>query len=129
MFMRFHDTNKLVRCLSLLVLLFSSSSILGVPGHKTGTLVGSMGFVHRGEKISLGAAPNVTVELEHKDQVVLLLSDDHGYYVKEFPEGTYCLKSARDAEGKLLSFSPRQYKCFKVRPKKDTRFDVMLLKP
>jgi hypothetical protein len=127
--MRFHDTNKLTVCLFLSMLLFSCGSILGVPGHKTGTLVGSMLFVDQGETVSLGDAANVTVELEHKDQVVLLVSNDHGDYVRELPEGTYCLKSARGAEGKPLRFSLRQYKCFKIRSKKDTRFDVMLLKP
>ena len=127
--MQFHGTNNLGLCLCFQMLVFSSGWILGLPPHKTGTLVGSTGFVDQGEKVSLGEVPNVTVELKHKDKVILLLSDDHGNYVKELPEGTYCLKSARDAEGKLLNFSPRQYKCFKVRSKKDTRFDVMLLKP
>jgi hypothetical protein len=87
-----------------------------------------MGFVDKAEKVSLGPGSNVTVELEHKHQVILLLSDEHGYYVKELPEGTYCLKAARDTKGNPLHFSPRQHNCFKIKSQNDTRFDVMLLK-
>ena len=97
-------------------------------GQRTGTVVGSMAWVDDRERNTLGDAANVTVELEHKGKIVLLVANDHGDYVKEFPIGTYCLKSAHDAAGKQLRFSPDQYKCFKVRSKKDTRFDVMLLK-
>src|SRR6266849_4416090 len=111
MFMRFHDTSNLASCMFLCIVLLSSSSLLAAPRQKTGTLVGSMGLVDKAEKVSLGSASNVTVELEHKHQVILLLSDDHGYYVKELPEGTYCLKAARDAKGNPLHFSPRQHHC------------------
>jgi hypothetical protein len=94
-----------------------------------GTVVGSMAFVDDRSPNTLGDAAHVTVELEYKKSVVLLVSNDHGDYVKDFATGTYCLKTARDASGSQLRFSPRQHVCFKVRSSKDTRFDVMLLKP
>ena len=102
-----------------------------MPGQKTGMLVGTMSFVTGSPKTgpSLGDAANVTVELEYKGLSVCLVSNDHGDYIVKMPKGTYCLKSARSADNKSLRFSPYQSKCFKIEPNKDTRFDVMLLKP
>ena len=127
--MRFRDINKSHVCPFILLLLLPYGGVNGMLGHRTGTLVGSMAFVNDKQETTLGDAANVTVELEHKGRIVLLIANDHGDYVKEFPIGTYCLKSAHDAGGKSLRFSPDQHKCFKIRSKKDTRFDVMLLKP
>ena len=90
-----------------------------------------MSFVSGSPKTgpTLGEAANVTVELEYKGLQVCLISNEQGDYVVNLPKGTYCLKSARTADNKPLRFSPYQYKCFKIETNKDTRFDVMLLKP
>jgi hypothetical protein len=128
MFMQYLNINKSYSCLVFLALLCFCGVALGMSGQEAGTVVGSMAFVNDREPNTLGDAANVTVELEHKGRIALLVSNDHGDYVKEFPTGTYCLKSAHDSAGNELRFSPDQYKCFKIRSKKDTRFDVMLLK-
>jgi hypothetical protein len=96
---------------------------------QTGQLVGSMGYVDVREKESQGDAAGVTVELEYKRRVVKLTSNQQGDYIVALAKGEYCLKSAVTADNKPLSFSPRQPKCFKIKPGKDSRFDVMLLKP
>ena len=93
-----------------------------------GTLAGSMAFVDESEKKWLANAAKVTVELGYKGQTIPLVSNELGDYIVELAAGTYELKSARDAEGKELRFSPSQHRSFKVKPGKTTRFDVMLLK-
>jgi hypothetical protein len=102
-----------------------------MPKQRVGTLVGTMSFVSGSRKtgLSLGDAANVTVELAHKGRTILLLANENGDYVEKLPIGRYCVKSAHSAENKPLRFSPYQYKCFQISRNKDTRFDVMLLKP
>jgi len=127
--MRFHNTNKLIFSHSLLVLVLWSGGTVRAPGHKTGKLVGNMIFVDSGENLTLGDAANTTVELAYKNQIILLVSGDHGDYIRELQEGTYCLRSAKDSQGRPVCFSPSQHRCFKIKNKQSTRFDVMLLKP
>jgi len=131
MFMLYRAINKSSLCLALLLLLPSHGGTSERSWQKKGTLVGTMSFVSGSPKTgpSLGDAANVTVELEYKGLPVCLASNEQGDYVVSLPKGTYCLKSARSADNKPLRFSPHQSKCFKIEPSKDTRFDVMLLKP
>jgi hypothetical protein len=98
---------------------------------RQGQLVGSMLYVSGDERSgeSLGDAAEVTVELEHKRRIIKLTSNQQGDYILTMAKGKYCLKSAVSADSQPLSFSPHQHRCFQIRPKKDTRFDVMLLKP
>lgn len=98
-------------------------------GQQGGTLAGTMVFVDESEKKWLANAAKVTVELEHKGQIMSLVSDDLGDYIEELAAGTYYLRSARSEDGKQLRFAPSQHKCFKIERNKTTRFDVMLLKP
>jgi len=98
-------------------------------GQQGGTLAGTMAFVDESEENWLANAAKVTVELEYKGHLVLLISDDLGDYIEELGAGTYYVKSARSADGKQLRFAPSQHKCFKIELNKTTRFDVMLLKP
>lgn len=129
LFGTYHAINNRFLCLMMLLLLPLQSNTLEVSSQKNGTLVGSIGFVDETETTSLGDAANVTVELEHKGQLIPLVSNDLGDYIVELAAGTYDLKSARSAEGKELRFSSSQHKCFKVEPGKTTRFDVVLLTP
>src|SRR5712691_10303771 len=78
MFMQYHAINKSCLCLLLLLLLPSYGGTSGMPGQKTGTLVGTMSFVTGSPKTgpSLGDAANVTVELEYKGLSVCLVSND-----------------------------------------------------
>ncbi len=99
--------------------------------NRQGFLVGSMAYSSGDKRTgdALGEAAGVTVELLYKGRVVKLTSNQQGDYILNMPKGKYCLRSAVSADGRPLSFSPYQHKCFQIRPKKDTRFDVMLLKP
>lgn len=128
--MQFRESSKKsFLCLLLLLLLPVQSNQAGVTKRHSGTLAGTMAFVDESEKNWQANAAKVTVEIRHKDQTILLLSNQLGDYILELAAGTYELKAAHDAEGKELRFSPSQHRSFKVKPGKTTRFDVMLLKP
>jgi hypothetical protein len=113
-----------------LTLLFTmSGDSFGIWDHRSGTVVGSVAFVDKAEMEFLRDAANVTIALERKGPMITIVSDNQGDFIVKLSKGTYCLKSAIDADRKLLRFSPRQTRCFKITPDQDTRFDVMLLKP
>lgn len=126
--MLFQEVNKFGLCLFLLLLLPLTGNSLNPSQQKAGTVAGSMIFVDEREKTTLGEAAKVTVELEYKGQTISLISDELGDFIKKLAGGTYCLKSARTADNKPLSFSPGQARCFTIKYNKDTRFDVMFLK-
>src|SRR5882724_9342807 len=109
------------------ILELSLAAIGSQPQPKLGSLVGTVGFVDAAGKQSLEDAPNVSVELEFRRKIIKVRSSETGSLVELLPLGTYCLKAAYDADNKPLTFSPEQHKCFKVRSKGVTRFDVMLL--
>ena len=118
---------------TLLCLLFAASNNNAQDdgARHQGFLVGSMLYVTGDKRVgeSLGDAAAVTVELEHKGRMVKLTSNEQGDFIVNMAKGKYCLKSAAAADGRPLTFSPYQHKCFQIKPKRDTRFDVMLLKP
>jgi hypothetical protein len=126
--MLFHETNKLLVSLFLLLLLTCGNAV-AVSEHQPGSVVGSMLFVNESEKTTLGSAAKVIVELQHEGQTLTIVSDDNGDFIVKLPKGIYLLKSARSADNKPLRFSSSQHRCLKVEPNKDTRFDVMLLMP
>ena len=128
--MLFRETSKnSLLCLLLFLLILPLQSNEAAMSKRTaGTLAGSMAFVDESEKKWLANAAKVTVELGHKGQTILLVSNELGDYIVELVAGTYELKCARDAEGKELRFSSSQHRSFKVESGKTTRFDVMLLK-
>jgi hypothetical protein len=123
-----HEVNKVGLCLLLLLLLSLSGNSLDVSLQKVGTVAGSMIFIDPREETYIGNAAKVTVELEYKKQTVFIMSDELGDFINKLAGGTYCLKLARTADNKPLSFSPSQSRCFTIKPNKDTRFDVMFLK-
>lgn len=127
--MQFRETSKKsLLCLLFLLLLPLQSNQAGVAKRQPGTLAGTMAFVDESEKKWQANAAKVTVEIGHKGQTILLVSNELGDYIVELAAGTYEVKAARDADGKELRFSPSQHRSFKVKPGKTTRFDVMLLK-
>jgi hypothetical protein len=128
-FMLFRESNRLCLCLSFLLLIPIFCRAAGDSKCQIGTLAGGTAFVDDSGRTWLGDAANVTVELEYKSHIVLLVSDDLGDYIEELGTGTYYLKSARSADGKPLRFARGQHKSFKIGRNKTTRFDVMLLKP
>jgi hypothetical protein len=131
MYMLYHAISKTCVCFLLLGLMPSYGFTCGMSMRKVGILVGTMSFVSGSRRTSrsLGEASNVTVELVHKGRIILLVANDNGDYVEKLPSGNYCLKSARSPDNKPLRFSPYQHICFQISRNKDTRFDVMLLKP
>ena len=125
--MLFREIKNKRLCFLLLLILCGVS--VGASGQQTGTVAGGTLFVDESEKTWLGDAANVTVELEHEGRALTIVSDDNGDFIVKLQKGIYRLKSARDADGKVLRFSSSQHERFKVEPNKDTRFDVMLLPP
>jgi hypothetical protein len=125
--MLFQEVSKSILCLTLLLLLPTTGNSLNASRQQAGTVAGSMVFVDAHEKTTLGEAAKVTVELEHEEQRVSITSDELGDFIRKLAKGTYCLKSARSADNKPLSFSPNQTKCFTIKPNQDTRFDVMFV--
>ncbi|MGE0175410.1 MAG: hypothetical protein AB7T49_21685 [Oligoflexales bacterium] len=126
--MQFQEANN--KCLVLVALiLLVAGDPLNASEPQMGTVVGSAVFVDEGRRITLGDAPRVAIELDYKGQQEKIISDDGGDFIKRLAKGTWCLMSARDSSGEELKFARGQHKCFKIVPGKDTRFDIMLLKP
>ena len=67
---------------------------------KHGEIVGSAVFMNSETGEFADNAPNVTLELEFKGRSIRLRFDEFAVISKTLPAGTYCLKSAHDANNK-----------------------------
>lgn len=95
---------------------------------RLGSVVGSAVFVDSITKEFVDNAPNVSIELISLKTILRVKSSETGILDEQLPVGSYCLKTAYGPDNKPLNFSPEQYKCFKIRSRDITRFDVMVLR-
>jgi hypothetical protein len=96
---------------------------------QSGEIVGSAGFINAETEEFVDDAPDVIFELDFRGRNVQLRSDRFAALSETLPAGEYCLRSAHDASDRPLAFAPKQHRCFIIKNNRDTRFDVMLLKP
>jgi hypothetical protein len=111
-------------------LIFAKSSVLNGSAkdskQRLGSLVGRAFFVGDSGEGSWEEAPDVTIEMKHRQGTLKLKSNQQGDFVVELPSGKYNLRAVYDSTGKPLTVSARQYRLFEINPKTATRFDVMI---
>ena len=124
--MQFLEANRLI----VLIVLFGAvpiSSLANAPDGQVGTLVGTIFFTDEERGDFVENAAYVEIELERDGVTMTISSNVNGDFMYELPPGSYRLKSIVSESKQLLQVSPRQARCFEVRPGRDTRFDIMLL--
>jgi hypothetical protein len=93
---------------------------------KTGILVGSVGRIDPTE--GFVPLPELSIVLNSDSKEKTITSDGNGDYIIELQTGKYCISSISDKHGQSYSIKSSQSRCFEIKKKKDTRFDMVVEK-
>jgi hypothetical protein len=118
--------NKLV--ISAIIILFLTVVVIGQKKENNGYLFGHV-VMGTPNEVSGELLPGATIELLHLNKRIIIITDEAGVIDKKLPAGKYQLLSVKNSEGKLLTFSDKQYLCLEIETNKTTRFDIDVLKP
>lgn len=127
MFMQFLENKKVNIFITLVVVvLFATMVIFGQTRSKAGYWLGSIGYVDQSE--GFVPTPDFQVSLTSKGKKMVIVSNENGDFMfLELPIGKYCVDSIQDKKGKVFQIDSNQKKCFEIRKKKTTRFDIIFV--
>jgi hypothetical protein len=116
--------NRIALFTVFLLLSFTSADAISQEHFcKTGTVAGSIGRIDTREGFI--PLPGLSIVLTGGKQTTIE-SNANGDYVVELPVGKYCVSSISDKHGQVFLIKDSQSKCFDIKKKKDTRFDMVV---
>jgi hypothetical protein len=119
----------------ILLIVFSTITTIAQQSSKIGWLTGSIGYVDKVE----GFIPASNVEIKliflqmkliSDSEEKIIVSDQNGDYLSlSLPIGKYCVSSVQDKDGKVYEIDSKQRRrCFEIKKKQTTRFDIIFEK-
>lgn len=125
MFTQFLENRKMLFTILVVALLVTAA--FAQQSQKTGYVSGSIGFIDKSEGFI--PSPNLRINLVSNGKKKAVRSDENGDYLfVSLPTGKYCVSSIQDDEGNIFQIDSDQSKCFEIKKKKTTRFDIIILK-
>lgn len=94
--------------------------------NKVGYWLGSMGYVDKLDGFT--PTPGYEIVLSSKGKKHVVFSNENGDFVfLELPTGEYCVASVRNSDGKTFQIDGNQSKCFEIKNRRTTRFDIVIV--
>lgn len=126
MYMQFLENKRLLILLLVTVLLMTTAT-LAQKSSKTGYLLGSIGIIDKSEGFI--PSPNLKIGLVFGSEEISIVSDDNGdFKFIKLPIGKYCVSLIEDKTGAAFQVKETQSKCFEIKKKRTTRFDLIVVK-
>lgn len=111
----------------MLLIIFMTTATIAQKSSKIGYWLGSMGYVDKLEGFI--PTPAFQINLSSKGKKKVIISDENGDFMfLELPIGKYCVVSIQDKDGKVFQIDSNQSKCFEIKKKQTTRFDIIVVK-